>query len=658
MSPPPPPPPASPPPPPPPPGFNIGAPAPGSFGTSPPTTTAGGLQFASAGGANFSGNGPGPAPGVVFAANQTALKIGSTSIAADTAANAQSFTATVIDPGTADVQFKIPSLGIDQAINVDDPNGDIKLSNGQYLRLQSFNTNPLIEWALIGEWRIDGAANANPAEIGTYVVGYQTPTASVPRAGTASYVDPFGVDAEAFYPRANGALPYTQVFISGGVNLQVNFVNGSVTGAFNNLQAFASTGVAPWNVVTVSGTISGNGISGTTTSANPPANNLAFGSGTGSIKGGFYGPAADEVAGTWTLSDGTNSAIGVFGSPTGTGSPVILPATIGAPEKATVGTTLPTTAGAGLELAAPGGPEFTDAFGGPLAIPVGTTFALTESTLKLTKTAVAADTATDAAGATVTSTEIGLSQSELKIPNLNVDATTRFTPSAATLPDGRVVSITSHATLDYVQLGEWSVGATAANPTSELGDFVLGYQTPLGSMPTVGSATYSRVGGVVGDIVTPPSAAQFGNAPYQSTGVQGDVSLTANFAAGTVTGAFTDMNEGGGVPISALAFNDIGVSATISGDAFSGTTKVTSTPLNTVGFGSNATGTIAGGFYGRQANDIGAVWTLYDGQNALIGTVGASMTSESGLPGGPLSAPCCGPSPAPGLAAFTYVNTG
>jgi hypothetical protein len=36
----------------------------------------------------------------------------------------------------------------------------------------------------------------------------------------------------------------------------------------------------------------------------------------GVVKGGFYGPTANEVAAVWTLSDGTKAAVGVFGAPT------------------------------------------------------------------------------------------------------------------------------------------------------------------------------------------------------------------------------------------------------------------------------------------------------------------------------------------------------
>jgi hypothetical protein len=38
--------------------------------------------------------------------------------------------------------------------------------------------------------------------------------------------------------------------------------------------------------------------------------------------------------------------------------------------------------------------------------------------------------------------------------------------------------------------------------------------------------------------------------------------------------------------------------------------------------GLNATGTLEGRFFGPSAQEAGAVWTLFDGTNAAIGTLG------------------------------------
>ena len=40
-----------------------------------------------------------------------------------------------------------------------------------------------------------------------------------------------------------------------------------------------------------------------------------------------------------------------------------------------------------------------------------------------------------------------------------------------------------------------------------------------------------------------------------------------------------------------------------------------------LGMGANATGTIDGRFFGPSAQEAGAVWTLFDGTNAAIGTL-------------------------------------
>jgi hypothetical protein len=66
-----------------------------------------------------------------------------------------------------------------------------------------------------------------------------------------------------------------------------------------------------WNSLTVNGSIAGTTFSGATTAGAAPANAAAITAGaTGTIEGVFYGPAAQELGGHWTVSDGNRTAAG------------------------------------------------------------------------------------------------------------------------------------------------------------------------------------------------------------------------------------------------------------------------------------------------------------------------------------------------------------
>lgn len=72
---------------------------------------------------------------------------------------------------------------------------------------------------------------------------------------------------------------------------------------------------------------------------------------------------------------------------------------------------------------------------------------------------------------------------------------------------------------------------------------------------------------------------------------------------------------------------DIAIAARFDGSRnfFSGTTSVTSFPNNVAAMTANASGAIAGRFFGPSAQEIGAVWTLSDGVRQMIGSFGAKI---------------------------------
>lgn len=169
---------------------------------------------------------------------------------------------------------------------------------------------------------------------------------------------------------------------------------------------------------------------------------------------------------------------------------------------------------------------------------------------------------------------------------------------------------------------------------SHAGIVIFGYQTPSANVPTSGNATYSGVGNVIGNVFEPNSSIRaVPGAPGYAT-LSGDSSMAVNFATGVITGALTNMtvtpNNGPTQP-----WNDVSINATISGitnNTFLGTTAVSSTPGNSLSFGASSTGKINGGFYGPNANEVGAIWTLYD--PGPIGSVITGRTAFGGFASG------------------------
>jgi hypothetical protein len=87
-------------------------------------------------------------------------------------------------------------------------------------------------------------------------------------------------------------------------------------------QAAGSSTAAPWNNVSLAGTltrgannVTANGPTSTTANTGPAG---FSGAASGKFMGALYGPAAQEMAGTWYLSEptanGGKAAFGTFGA--------------------------------------------------------------------------------------------------------------------------------------------------------------------------------------------------------------------------------------------------------------------------------------------------------------------------------------------------------
>jgi hypothetical protein len=193
---------------------------------------------------------------------------------------------------------------------------------------------------------------------------------------------------------------------------------------------------------------------------------------------------------------------------------------------------------------------------------------------------------------------------------------------SVSLPDGRTLqldvenawndgsgSATGTGTLSYLVYGYWDIENTAGQVTNG-SQFVTGFETPGSAIPTTGSATYT---GLVNGSVTVPN-----NTGVTSAALTGNASMTANFATGAITGATSNMKAGSD------AWNELTFNGKMTGggiNSFSGATTASSAPTGTYSLKSTAAGYFAGKFYGAEAEELGAVWTLSDGTGAATGVL-------------------------------------
>jgi hypothetical protein len=174
-----------------------------------------------------------------------------------------------------------------------------------------------------------------------------------------------------------------------------------------------------------------------------------------------------------------------------------------------------------------------------------------------------------------------------------------------------------YANLDWTRVGTWETGGDKWDYDDSFGRtavFVTGFETPSSGMPATGTATYAGV--VQGKVFFHPGYGEQSSHCFCGlSSLAGNASFTANFGTRNVSGNLTNMTA------DQSPWNDVAFTSTITGNAFSGTTSVTSVPAGAASLGANATGTVDGRFFGPAVQEAGAVWTLFDGKNAAIGTL-------------------------------------
>lgn len=265
-----------------------------------------------------------PPIGTVFPLNQSVVSLTPTNATAFTPNGGATvtFQGTKIVNGTSEgiFELKVPSLSLDVS-NLTGDATQVTLQDGSKVALAEGGLN----YARLSVWSVIPAASNGTISLGHAVSGYQTPAANVPAGGSAIYVGNGGsvptstlggVVGTAFAPSGSSIGLGT---LDGDANISVNFSTASLTGSLTNMTVTPANGggaAAPWNNVTLSGTLSGATLSGNAAAASAPSGSFSLSNAaTGTFNGALYGPNGQELGMVWTLheatSDGGKSAIGI-----------------------------------------------------------------------------------------------------------------------------------------------------------------------------------------------------------------------------------------------------------------------------------------------------------------------------------------------------------
>jgi hypothetical protein len=228
------------------------------------------------------------------------------------------------------------------------------------------------------------------------------------------------------------------------------------------------------------------------------------------------------------------------------------------------------------------------------------------------------DETTTSQGATL-GIDSGSGRQSLTINNSALAVVNVTATSAPQKPVAGITGVqvfTGPVQLDYTRYGTWI--ATVSSDFGSRAAWLGGYETPVADVPASGTAVYrGSVAGLYSEYHL--------CACYWTTALlSGDVQISADFSARTLSGAMTNLRLGSDTYVTGPV-NDIGFDAAIgtSGTRFSGTTRVTSQPGGVSALQPNATGVVSGQFFGPSAQELGAVWTLSDDTRRIIGSFGA-----------------------------------
>ncbi len=492
---------------------------------------------------------------------------------------------------------------------------------------QIFDNEVGLQYASFGLWQLSNCADSTsclPLYVGA--IGGAQPgaslTATLPAlSGYASY---WG-GAVGYVQQAHATNASNLAEFIGTLGLSANLATGDIVGGITGGRAYTLLGsgtqtlIGTVNDITLAGTISGNTYTGTNT-ASATAGGITptgfdIGGATGLVKGGFYGPNAEETAGTFYLSGGANgtSLVGSLGA---VRNPNVATST-----QFSVSGALTTTPHAGLALSLGAIGTVTDSYT-PDYSPAGFTKFITQTTQ-------GGDLVLMEGGAnTYNGNDTLFGQTAVATGSLGI---VNSTASGVTTSDGGSWQLFGGAVgLSYANFGVWEVNpcANTATCTASYVGVSAGAKagnTETAGMPTTGSAGYS--GGATGFVQQPTGVNTTNLAQFY-----GSSFITADFAHNQVTGTINGISaySSGPARTNLGTVNDITLSATISGAEYNGTATASSTAggnAPTAFVITGASGSVKGAFYGTNAVETAGVFTLtgVNGTN-VTGSFGAKQT--------------------------------
>jgi hypothetical protein len=160
--------------------------------------------------------------------------------------------------------------------------------------------NPVrsLTYVTYGAWqRIDSEEGSLSIDLSEtfFVWGIQTDQDDMPSSGTASY----SAIVEGVW-----TTPLTLNHLGGSVDLTANFAANTVEGEFDIIGQDLQENVHPLDILTGTAEISGNTFAG-------DIEGMTTGF-SGSWGGGFFGPGAQEIGGSFRATDGNEQVVGVF----------------------------------------------------------------------------------------------------------------------------------------------------------------------------------------------------------------------------------------------------------------------------------------------------------------------------------------------------------
>ena len=481
-----------------------------------------------------------------------------------------------------------------------------------------------LQYSDFGFWTAGSAASSPSTEVGVFAIGNATPSANLPTTGSAVYT---GI-ASGVYANSAGS-----GYFGGSASLSANFASNSISGSISDIRVTPSISgpvTGSMNAISLSGTISGGTYAGTATAASTAGTAAAITGAAGTFGGGFYGTSASETTGIFSLTGGASNAqlIGSFGAWQSYASANASSA-VNTLASLANGTALTATVGSGLVTA-----TYTQSStGGTLAAdttnksnasivlysngaidlnaPNIPYVGATSTSATLQTVSYAASSFQLASSATAASPVQGTTNLLLPFGTQEASATSIVAGSPPTASNQVTMYRMGAAVgLQYSDFGVWQTtavtpaGAAAGTLKSSFGLYGTGVATPTSQMPTTGSALYT--GTAYGVMQVTPTG---GGQTYVSA-LTAPISLTANFAAATMTGSITPISYqlADGLTTAGTTVQTIALAGTITGAGFAGTAT-----YNT------ATGTFGGGFYGPNAKEIAGTFTV----GTAVGAFGA-----------------------------------